>query len=108
MSHAEERPERPVRRHHLDGLRAYVAHLNPLPPSLVHSPAIGFESENVDLAIFVQVARQRNTWSPGEFRSFADSTRTQEGGAHEVGFRTALTSSSTTTRAVDSTRPLLC
>lgn len=34
---------------------------------------------------------QWNTWPPGELRSFANSTRTHEGGAHEQGFRTALT-----------------
>ncbi|MCY0932024.1 ATP-binding protein [Streptomyces sp. H27-H1] len=91
ISLTDERPERPVRYHHVDGLRDYVAHLNPYPPSLVHSPAVGFESENEDQTIFVQVALQWNTWSPGEFRSFANNTRTHEGGAHEVGFRTALT-----------------
>ncbi|MEW1699850.1 hypothetical protein [Streptomyces sp. NPDC091278] len=64
----------------------------PCPPSRVHSPAIGFESENEDQTISVQVALQWNTWSPGEFRSFANNTRTHEGGAHEEGFRTALTS----------------
>ncbi|MFF1415381.1 ATP-binding protein [Streptomyces sp. NPDC058289] len=87
----DERPQRPVRYHHIDGLRAYVAHLNPYPPSLVHSPAIAFESENEDKTIFVQVAMQWNTWSTGGFHSFANSTRTHEGGTHEEGFRTALT-----------------
>ncbi|MGW1771465.1 ATP-binding protein [Streptomyces sp. NPDC002104] len=91
ISLTDERPERPARYHHTDGLRAYVAHLNPYPPSLVHSPAIAFESENQDKTISVQVAMQWNTWSPGEFRSFANSTRTHEGGVHEQGFRTALT-----------------
>lgn len=91
ISLTDERPERPVRYHHTDGLRAYVAHLNPYPPSLVHSPAIAFESENEDETIFVQVAMQWNTWSTGGFHSFANSTRTHEGGAHEQGFRTALT-----------------
>ncbi|WP_330335360.1 ATP-binding protein (plasmid) [Streptomyces sp. NBC_00536] len=91
VSLTDERPERPVRHHHVDGLRAYVAHLNPYPPSLVHSPAIGFESENEDETVFVQVALQWNTWSTGGFRSFANSTRTHEGGTHEQGFRTALT-----------------
>nr|WSW48702.1 ATP-binding protein [Streptomyces sp. NBC_01001] len=91
ISLTDERPERPVRYHHTDGLRAYVAHLNPYPPSLVHSPAIAFESENEDQTIFAQVAMQWNTSPPGELRSFANSTRTHEGGAHEQGFRTALT-----------------
>lgn len=91
ISLTDERPERPVRYHHTDGLRAYVAHLNPYPPSLVHSPAIAFESENEDETIFVQVAMQWNTWSTGGFHSFANSTRTHEGGTHEQGFRTALT-----------------
>ncbi|MFE9137535.1 ATP-binding protein [Streptomyces sp. NPDC007355] len=90
ISLTDERPERPVRYHHTDGLRAYVTHLTPYPPSLVHSPAIAFESENQDKTIFVQVAMQWNTWSTGGFHSFANSTRTHEGGAHEQGFRTAL------------------
>ncbi|MFE2275449.1 ATP-binding protein [Streptomyces lavendulae] len=91
ISLTDERPERPVRHHHTDGLRAYVAHLTPYPPSLVHSPAIAFESENQDKTISVQVAMQWNTRPTGEFRSFANSTRTHEGGTHEHGFRTALT-----------------
>ncbi|MEW1640397.1 ATP-binding protein [Streptomyces sp. NPDC093801] len=91
ISLTDERPERPVRFHHTNGLRAYVARLNPYPPSLVHSPAITFESENQDKTISVQVAMEWDTWSPGELRSFANSTRTHEGGTHEHGFRTALT-----------------
>ncbi|MFD9407054.1 ATP-binding protein [Streptomyces sp. NPDC059989] len=91
VSLTDERPERPVRHHHADGLRAFVARLNPYPASLVHSPSIAFESENESKTILVQVAMQWNTWSPGELHSFANSTRTREGGAHEEGFRTALT-----------------
>ncbi|MFJ8563477.1 ATP-binding protein [Streptomyces sp. NPDC093514] len=91
VSLTDERPQRPVRHHHPDGLRAYVARLNPYPASHLHSPAIGFESENESRTISVQVAMQWNTWSPGELHSFANSTRTREGGAHEEGFRTALT-----------------
>ncbi|MEV6680604.1 ATP-binding protein [Streptomyces erythrochromogenes] len=91
ISLTDERPERPVRYHHTDGLRAYVDRLKPYPPSLVHSPAIAFESENQDETISVQAAMQWNTWSQGEFRSFANGTRTHEGGMHEQGFRTALT-----------------
>ncbi|MFF0219927.1 ATP-binding protein [Streptomyces vinaceus] len=91
ISLTDQRPERPVRYHHTDGLRAFVARLNPYPPSLVHSPAIGFESENENKTVSVQVAMQWNTWSSGELHSFANSTRTSEGGAHEEGFSTALT-----------------
>lgn len=91
ISLTDERPERPVRHHHPDGLRSFVARLNPYPTSLVHSPAISFESENEHQTIFVQVAMQWNTWSPGQLHSFANSTRTHTGGAHEEGFRTALT-----------------
>ncbi|GAA0324896.1 hypothetical protein GCM10010302_75050 [Streptomyces polychromogenes] len=91
VSLTDERPERPVRHHHTDGLRAFVVRLNPYPASLVHSPAIAFESENEDKTILVQVAMQWDTWSPGELHSFANNTRTHEGGTHEEGFRTALT-----------------
>ncbi|WP_030852740.1 ATP-binding protein, partial [Streptomyces sp. NRRL F-4474] len=91
ISLTDERPERPVRYQDSDGLRAYVTRLNPSPPNLVHSPAIAFESENEDATIFVQTAMQWNTWSTGGFHSFANSTRTHEGGTHEEGFRTALT-----------------
>ncbi|MFF2198298.1 ATP-binding protein [Streptomyces sp. NPDC058157] len=90
ISLTDERPERAVRYHHADGLRALVARLNPYPASLVHSPAIGFGSENEDKTILVEVAMQWNTWSPGEVRSYANNARTREGGAHEEGFRTAL------------------
>ncbi|MFE2142659.1 ATP-binding protein [Streptomyces sp. NPDC059456] len=91
ISLTDERPERPVRYHHTDGLRAYVAHLNPYPPRLVHSPAIAFESENQDATISVQVAMQWNTWPTGNLHSFANHTRTHEGGTHEHGLQTALT-----------------
>ncbi|MER6390584.1 ATP-binding protein [Streptomyces sp. NPDC001523] len=94
ISLTDERPGRagrPVRHHHTDGLRAYVAHLGPHPPSPVHSPVIAFESENEDATMFVQVALQWNTRSAGGFHSFANGTRTHEGGAHEEGFRAALT-----------------
>ncbi|WP_411105310.1 hypothetical protein [Streptomyces sp. cmx-4-9] len=63
---------------------------NLYPPNLVHSTATAFESEDEDATIFVQVATQWNTWPSGEFRSFANSTRTHEGSAHERGFRGAL------------------
>ncbi|MFJ3728190.1 ATP-binding protein [Streptomyces sp. NPDC090045] len=91
VSLTDQRPERPVRHHHPDGLRAFVARLNPYPTSLLHFPAIAFEAENESRTISVQVAMQWNTCSPGELHSFANSTRTREGGAHEEGFRTALT-----------------
>ncbi|MEU4877081.1 ATP-binding protein [Streptomyces sp. NPDC021608] len=91
VSLTDERPERPVRYHHEDGLRAYVARLNSYPASLVHSPAIAFEAEDEKRTILVQVAMQWNAWSPGEVLSFANNIRTREGGAHERGFRSALT-----------------
>lgn len=92
LSLTDERPERPVRYHHADGLRDFVAHLNPYPPSLVHSPAIAFAAEDEDGTISVQVALQWNTRAPADIRFFANSTRTHEGGAHEAGFRAALAS----------------
>ncbi|GLX38253.1 hypothetical protein Sros01_43260 [Streptomyces roseochromogenus] len=91
ISLTDERPDQPVRHHHKGALRAYIAHLNPDPPSFVHSPAIAFASENQDKTILVQVAMQWSAQPPGDFRSFANSTRTHEGGTHEHRFRTALT-----------------
>lgn len=86
-----ERPERPVRFRHEDGLRKFVTHLNPYPVALVHSPAIGFASESGDGTVRAQVALQWNTGPRQEIRTFANSTRTLEGGAHAEGFLTSLT-----------------
>ncbi|MFJ3881630.1 ATP-binding protein [Streptomyces sp. NPDC090077] len=91
VSLTDERPDRVIRHHHPDGLKAFVARLNPHPVRLVHSPVIGFESENEDKTLCVQVALQWSTWPPGELRSFANGSRTHEGGTHEEGFRSALT-----------------
>ncbi|WP_162688872.1 hypothetical protein [Streptomyces sp. ICC4] len=57
----------------------------------VHSPAIGFASESGDGTVRAQVALQWNTGPRQEIRTFANSTRTLEGGAHEEGFLTSLT-----------------
>ncbi|MEV7541603.1 ATP-binding protein [Streptomyces sp. NPDC089915] len=91
VSLTDERPERPVRHHHSGGLPAYLAHLSPHPSGRVHSAALAFASQNADRTLLAEVAMEWNTGSPGGLHSFANSTRTVEGGAHEHGFRTALT-----------------
>jgi hypothetical protein len=54
------------------------------------APGVTFDGDDIGRWL-QQIAMQWNPWSTGGCHSFANSTRTHEGGAHEQGFRTALT-----------------
>ncbi|QOR47745.1 DNA topoisomerase (ATP-hydrolyzing) subunit B [Trueperella pecoris] len=75
------------------GLLDYVKHLvktKKVDP--VHADPIYFEAEDQDKKISVEVAMQWTTAYSETLHTFANTINTTEGGTHEEGFRTALTS----------------
>ncbi|WP_236683494.1 DNA topoisomerase (ATP-hydrolyzing) subunit B [Demequina aurantiaca] len=75
------------------GLVDYVAHLNAAKKAeLVHPEVISFEQESPDKKISAELAMQwTNAYSESVF-TYANTIATTEGGAHEEGFRAAMTS----------------
>ena len=92
---AGEAPKPPKKRekkvvyHYPDGLVDYVNHLNkgktPIHPSIV-----GFDTKGADHE--VEIAMQWNSGYKESVHTFANTINTHEGGTHEEGFRSALTS----------------
>lgn len=73
------------------GLVDYVQHLN-RGRDAVHPTIIAFDCEDPDLGMSLDLAMQWNgAWS-SSVHSFANTINTHEGGTHEEGFRSALTS----------------
>ncbi|HHT01644.1 MAG TPA: DNA topoisomerase (ATP-hydrolyzing) subunit B [Firmicutes bacterium] len=70
------------------GISSFVQHLNRNKDTL-HSPPIYMEGEREN--VHVEVALQYNQGYQENLFSFANTIRTQEGGTHEVGFKSALT-----------------
>lgn len=75
------------------GLVDYVTHLNAAKKAeLVHPEVISIETEDVENKISVELALQwTNGYSESVF-TYANTIATTEGGAHEEGFRAAMTS----------------
>ncbi|WP_430868006.1 DNA topoisomerase (ATP-hydrolyzing) subunit B [Demequina aurantiaca] len=75
------------------GLVDYVKHLNATKKAdLVHPDVISFEQESPDKQISAELAMQwTNAYSESVF-TYANTIATTEGGAHEEGFRAAMTS----------------
>ena len=75
------------------GLLDYVAHINTMKRSEnVNDEIIAFESEDTEQQIALEVAMQWTTSYSESVHTFANTISTHEGGTHEEGFRTALTS----------------
>ena len=75
------------------GLLDYVAYLNSAKKSeTVHDDVIAFEHEDKEQAIALEVAMQWTTGFQEGVHTYANTINTHEGGTHEEGFRTALTS----------------
>ncbi|CAA9328388.1 MAG: DNA gyrase subunit B [uncultured Frankineae bacterium] len=73
------------------GLVDYVRHLNAT-RSAVHPTVIGFSDEtSTGMRMSVEVAMQWNDSYSESVYTFANTINTAEGGTHEEGFRTALT-----------------
>src|SRR5690625_2648404 len=69
------------------GIRSYVEYMNET-KDVLHEPFY-VEGEEDDIA--VEIAIQYNDGFASNLFSYANNIHTQEGGTHEVGFRTALT-----------------
>jgi DNA gyrase subunit B len=73
------------------GIIDFVKHLN-VTKGVTHKSIISFESEDAKNKMSLEVAMQWNTSFSESVYTFANTINTQEGGTHEEGFRTALTS----------------
>jgi DNA gyrase subunit B len=73
------------------GIADFVRHLNTT-KSPAHAHVIEFMAEDEKEGMSVEVALQWNSGYSESIYSFANTINTIEGGAHEEGFRTALTS----------------
>jgi len=91
----EEDPEdaemRSVTYHYAGGIADFVRHLN-ASRGPAHPNIIEFGGENVEQGISAEVALQWNNSFAESVYTFANTINTTEGGTHEEGFRTALTS----------------
>jgi DNA gyrase subunit B len=89
---AESKPKQVSYRYD-DGLLDYVAHINRMKKSeTVNDTIIAFEAEDPDQMIALEIAMQWTTSYSESVHTFANTISTHEGGTHEEGFRTALTS----------------
>jgi DNA gyrase subunit B len=73
------------------GIVDFVKHLNTT-KGVTHKSIISFDSEDTKHKMSLEVAMQWNTGFSESVYTFANTINTQEGGTHEEGFRTALTS----------------
>ncbi|MBA2715714.1 MAG: DNA topoisomerase (ATP-hydrolyzing) subunit B [Propionibacteriales bacterium] len=74
-----------------DGLVDYVRHLNSTKDE-AHRSTISFDAVNEAIGMSLEVAMQWNTSFTESVHTFANTINTHEGGTHEEGFRSALTS----------------
>ena len=73
------------------GIVDFVKHLNTT-KGVTHKSIISFDAEDTKNKMSLEVAMQWNTSFTESVYTFANTINTQEGGTHEEGFRTALTS----------------
>jgi DNA gyrase subunit B len=89
----DERNERSDKFMYENGLKDYVQYLNSAKKvDLVHDEIIAFESENREKSMSLEVAMQWTNGYNESVHTYANTINTHEGGTHEEGFRTALTS----------------
>ena len=77
--------------HYEGGIIDFVKHLN-LSKGETHKSIIAFSAEEPKHKMSLEVAMQWNSSFAESIHTFANTINTQEGGTHEEGFRTALTS----------------
>jgi DNA gyrase subunit B len=80
-----------VKYHYEGGIVDFVKHLNTT-KGVTHKSIIALETEDTKHKMSLEVAMQWNTGFSESVYTFANTINTQEGGTHEEGFRTALTS----------------
>ena len=75
------------------GLYDYVEYINGAKRAeTIHAEVIDFEAEDIDRKISLEVAMQWTTAYSESVHTYANTINTSEGGTHEEGFRSALTS----------------
>ena len=90
--HVDEKGEQLHANYHYDGgIIDFVRHLN-LSKGEQHKSIIAFATEDTKHKMSLEVAMQWNTGFAESVYTFANTINTHEGGTHEEGFRTALTS----------------
>ena len=90
--HVDEKGEQLEVHYRFDGgIVDFVKHLN-TSKGVSHKSIIAFEAEDAKNKMSLEVAMQWNTGFSESVYTFANTINTQEGGTHEEGFRTALTS----------------
>jgi DNA gyrase subunit B len=82
---------REVTYHYAGGIADFVKHLNAT-KSPIHKSVVYFEAEDKELRLSAEVALQWNESYAESVYTFANTINTHEGGTHEEGFRSALTS----------------
>ena len=91
-SHVDEKGEQLyVEYRYEGGITDFVKHLNTT-KGVTHKSIIAFEAEDSKNKMSLEVAMQWNNSFSESVYTFANTINTQEGGTHEEGFRTALTS----------------
>jgi DNA gyrase subunit B len=80
-----------VRYEYTGGIIDFVKHLNQTKGE-THKSIIAFNTEDSRHKMSLEIAMQWNTGFSESVYTFANTINTQEGGTHEEGFRTALTS----------------
>ncbi len=80
-----------VRYQYKDGISDFVRHLN-LTRGELHKSIIAFSSADPKSRMSLEIAMQWNAGFSESVYTFANTVNTHEGGTHEEGFRTALTS----------------
>ena len=93
ISLLDERDGRTDTYHYEKGLSDYVEYLNSAKKvEVVHDEIISIESETEEKNLSVEIAMQWTTGYNEGVHTYANTINTHEGGTHEEGFRTALTS----------------
>ena len=92
VGHVDEKGEvLEVKYCYAGGIVDFVKHLNTT-KGVAHKSIIAFETEDLKQKMSLEVAMQWNTSFTESVYTFANTINTQEGGTHEEGFRTSLTS----------------
>lgn len=94
ISLADKREDapKPVNYKYDRGLTDYVEYLNKIKKvEVVNEEIIGFESEDVEKKISLEVSMQWTNAYTESVHTYANTINTHEGGTHEEGFRAALT-----------------
>ncbi|KOT41827.1 DNA gyrase subunit B [Streptomyces rimosus subsp. rimosus] len=88
---AGERAAKAVSYRYDGGITDFVAYLNARKGEPVHPSVVSIAAEDTGRLLSVEVALQWNSQFADSVYSYANTIHTHEGGTHEEGFRTALT-----------------